>query len=248
MKETNDSPSQEIIVETLHPKMMVMSSSQPISCVLFQVVLYPSLDDNDEHKVRYIASMTYDTSYPIIEDVLDDALYCDEDIDQMEEVLIEKYMEQTNKNQGELQSIEDVNNETSMAQLQPPCMEDCDHECKEVEFPLIKEYDYPSRWIIKDNDHLKNEDVESVLIDVVFEESQVIFGLYSKEHHIRNINPFDCIVTHNINYEVDKVDSLKYVIIKEFLELVGDEYGFLCKIDDDQITLEGDMIDDIIKE
>jgi hypothetical protein len=43
---------QQIIVETLHHKMMVMLGIQPLSPMLCQVVPYLHLEQNDEHKER----------------------------------------------------------------------------------------------------------------------------------------------------------------------------------------------------
>lgn len=57
-----------------------------MTLVLRQVVAYPPLEDNDEHRVREIFSTIDDTSCPLIEYVLDDASSCDEDIDQMEAI------------------------------------------------------------------------------------------------------------------------------------------------------------------
>ena len=48
----DDTPSQEIIVETLHHETMVMLSSQPMIPMLCQVVPYQILEENDEHKER----------------------------------------------------------------------------------------------------------------------------------------------------------------------------------------------------
>ena len=56
-----------------------------------------------------------------------------------------------------------------MKQVRLPFMEACDHEDNEVEFLLLKEYDYPFLCVIKDIDHLENEDIEDMLIDELFE-------------------------------------------------------------------------------
>ena len=41
-----------------------MPSSQPMTLVLCQVVVYPPLEENDEHRVRDISSTTNDTHCP----------------------------------------------------------------------------------------------------------------------------------------------------------------------------------------
>ena len=66
-----------------------MSSSQPMNDMLCQVIYYPPLEENDEHTMRKKFSTTNDTSYPHIEDVMDDVPSHDEDIDQMVDVLID---------------------------------------------------------------------------------------------------------------------------------------------------------------
>ena len=60
---------------------MVMSSFQPMTPVLCQVVPYSPLETNDEYKERNFSSTIEDTLHPIIEDVLDDVASSDEDID-----------------------------------------------------------------------------------------------------------------------------------------------------------------------
>jgi hypothetical protein len=80
MEEANDIPAQEIIVETLILEMRLMSDSQPVTFVLFQLLSYPPLDEDDEHKVREVSSLTHDKSYPTIEDIINDASSCDEEI------------------------------------------------------------------------------------------------------------------------------------------------------------------------
>ena len=55
-----------------------------------------------------------------------------------------------------------------MEQVQPTCMEYCEHEEKEVEFSLLKETDYLSLYVIEETDHLESEDVEYVLTNVLF--------------------------------------------------------------------------------
>ena len=140
---------------------------------LCQVVAYPPLLEDDELKVRETSSPTDDTSFPLIKYVLDDVSSSEEDIDWMEEIIIDQFMEQTNEEQGKVKSFQDVNNESLMEQVQPPFMGDCDHEDKEFEFPLFEQDDYPSLCIIKDPNHLENEDIEDVLTDILLEESQV---------------------------------------------------------------------------
>lgn len=76
----NDTP-QEIIIESLHHETMVMSVYQPMTPVLCQLLPYPSLKENDEHKERAIYSTTKGVSHSLIEDVVDDASSCEEDID-----------------------------------------------------------------------------------------------------------------------------------------------------------------------
>ena len=50
---------------------MVMSGSQPMTLVLCQLVPYPPLEKNDEHKVRNILSTMEDIPYLFIEDLMD---------------------------------------------------------------------------------------------------------------------------------------------------------------------------------
>ena len=56
-----------------------------------------------------------------------------------------------------------------MEQVKPPYIEDCEHKDHEVEFPLCEEDDFTSLCIIKDSDHLENEDVEDKLIGMFFQ-------------------------------------------------------------------------------
>ena len=110
----NGAPSQEVIVETLHHEMMVMSSYQPMTSMLCQVVPYPSLEDNDKHKVREISLTTEDTRYPIIEYVMDDVSLSDENNNKVVEVLTEWYTEKISKDLGTMQSVEIINEDSFM--------------------------------------------------------------------------------------------------------------------------------------
>ena len=44
-------------------------------------------------------------------------------------------------------------------QVQPPCMEDCEHEDEDGEFSLGEEDDYPSSCVEEYTDHLRDEDI-----------------------------------------------------------------------------------------
>ena len=79
---------QEIIVDTLHHEMMVMSGSQPMTHVLCLVVSYPPIEGNDKFKLRDMSS-TIDVLHQLIEYITHDVSYSDEDIDEMEEFLID---------------------------------------------------------------------------------------------------------------------------------------------------------------
>lgn len=97
----NDTPSQEIIVEKLPRETMVMFGSQQMIHVLCQVLPYPPLKDNDEHKERVTSSTIEDIPHLLIEDVS----FSDEDIDQMVEILTYRYMETINRDLGKVQSV-----------------------------------------------------------------------------------------------------------------------------------------------
>lgn len=86
-------PSHKIIVETLHPEMMVMSGSQPMTFVLCQVVSFPPLKENAWYRLREISSTTNETHCPQIQYILDDVSLCGENSDQMEGVPVDQYME-----------------------------------------------------------------------------------------------------------------------------------------------------------
>ena len=75
-----------------------MLGSQSMTHVLCQAVSYPPLDEVDEYKKREDSSPTKEVHN--IEDIMDDVSSCDKDIDQMEGVPIDQYMEQTNKDHG----------------------------------------------------------------------------------------------------------------------------------------------------
>lgn len=85
-----------------------------------------------------ISSTTNDTHYSLIEDVSDDVSSWDEIIDQMEGVLINKYMEQENEDHGKMKSTEVIIEDPLMEQVQYSCMEYYELENNEVEFPLCK--------------------------------------------------------------------------------------------------------------
>lgn len=72
----NDPPSKEVIVETLDHKMMVILGSQPMNPNLV-------LEEHDEHTEREIPSKTKDVSHSLIEEVMDDVSYFDEDDNKM---------------------------------------------------------------------------------------------------------------------------------------------------------------------
>lgn len=82
-----------------------------------------------------ISSTIHDTCCLHIEDVLDDVSSYDEDIDQMEKVLSDQYMEQTNQDQGKMKSLEDIKQDPLLEHVQHPCTKVCDLEDNEVEFP-----------------------------------------------------------------------------------------------------------------
>ena len=111
---------------------MAMSSSKPMTLTVCQVVAYPPLDEDHEYNSREIYLLANDISYPPTKEIMDDVASCDEDIDQMEVVFIHWYMESRNKDQEKLQSIEYVIGDSLMEQAQPPHMEDCDDDDKEV--------------------------------------------------------------------------------------------------------------------
>lgn len=77
----NDTPSQEIIIETLHNEKMAMLGSQPMTLLLWQVVSYPHMKEYDEVTMRCVSSTIDGTCCLHNEDVLDDASSYDEDID-----------------------------------------------------------------------------------------------------------------------------------------------------------------------
>jgi hypothetical protein len=85
-----------------------------MTLVLCQVFSYLPLEENDELKMREVYATTNDTCYPHIQDVLDDASHCDEDIDHMEEVLSDWHMEKTKEDQGKIQNLEDAVKEDSL--------------------------------------------------------------------------------------------------------------------------------------
>ena len=64
LEQANDTPSQEIIFETLHPKKMVMSGPKPMTLLLSQIVAYPPLGKYHEHKLREIYLTIDDISCP----------------------------------------------------------------------------------------------------------------------------------------------------------------------------------------
>lgn len=105
----NDTPSQEIILEILHHDIMVMSGSQPIPPMLFQVEPYPPLEENDEHNEREISSTTEDVPDLIIEDAMDDASIHYEDNNQMIQYLKYLYMEPIDDDTGKMKNVENIN-------------------------------------------------------------------------------------------------------------------------------------------
>ena len=51
----------------------------------------------------------------------------------------------------------------------------------------------------------------------------------------------DFLVTHNVNYESDRIEY-------EFFELISDEGPFFSSSGDTQLILDGDVINDVLKE
>lgn len=85
-----------------------MSSFELMTPILCHVIACPPLQESNEKRVGKISSTSNETSYPIIEDILDGVSSCDQDIDQMVEVLSDQYMEQIKKYQGIIQTLEVV--------------------------------------------------------------------------------------------------------------------------------------------
>lgn len=61
--------------------------------VLCQLVPYSPLDEDHQYSLREISLHDDDMSYPPAIDIMDDASVCDDYIDQMEETLIDQYVE-----------------------------------------------------------------------------------------------------------------------------------------------------------
>ena len=106
MEEANDSIAKGIIVETLHPKMVIMLGSQLMTTILSKVVAYTPLEEEYEHKEKYICVRVNDMKFPTIEDFTDDSSPSDEDIDKMEGVFADRFLELITKDQGKLLDIE----------------------------------------------------------------------------------------------------------------------------------------------
>ena len=83
MEEAYVSTDQEIIVETLHPQMMVMSCSQSMALILFQVTSYLLLGEEHEHRLEEVSTPNGYIKSPTIECMIHNTSSCAEDIDQM---------------------------------------------------------------------------------------------------------------------------------------------------------------------
>ena len=81
---------------------MVMSSSQPMTLVLCQIVPYPHLDENHDYNFREISLLVYNIFCPPTKHIMDDASSFDEYIDQIEAVLTNQYMELRYKDRDKL--------------------------------------------------------------------------------------------------------------------------------------------------
>ena len=101
-----------------------MLGSQTMTLALYQVVPYPSLEENDEHIETIFFSTTKGVPFPPFED--DDVSSFDEDDDQMEEIPTNWYMEQTDEFLDKMNGLKNINRD--------PLMED-----NLVEFPLDEE-------------------------------------------------------------------------------------------------------------
>ena len=110
-------------------------------------------------------------------------------------------MVQIKKDQGIIQSLEDVKEDPLIEQVQPPCREYYELEDKEVEFPLCEEYDNPSLCVIEENDHLENEYVQHELIGEFSKVSKMNFDHPLEDVLIEKLNSFDLINYQSVNYD-----------------------------------------------
>ena len=72
----------------------------------------------------------------------------------METLYDDQYMEKNNEDQGNMQNLEDVKEDTLMEQVQQPFTIDCEVEDQEVDFLLCEEEYYPSFFVIEDTNNL----------------------------------------------------------------------------------------------
>ena len=114
--------------------------------------------------------------------------------------------------------MEDIKEDALMEQVQPPCMEYCELEDKEVYFPLCEEDDYPSLCIIRNIDDLKNDEGKDELITMLCDESWVVGDHLSKHDIIENYISSHHLITRNRNVGSDQDGGFGYVVIEDFLE------------------------------
>ena len=82
-------------------------------------------------------------------------------------------MEKTNDDEGKMQCLEDIKEDPLVEYVQHPCTKDCELEDNEVDFPLCEQDDYASLCVIRDTNHLKDEDIHDDLMTILCQETQV---------------------------------------------------------------------------
>jgi hypothetical protein len=83
--------------------------------------------------------------------------------------------------------------------VQPPCLEYCELEYREIEFSLCKKDDYPPLCIIKGIDNLENEYIDYDLTGELLVESQVTSNHLLEDEHIEKLDFSDLIVNKNVD-------------------------------------------------
>lgn len=116
-----------------------------------------------------------------------------------------------------------------------------------MKFTLCNDDKYPSLCIIKDTNHLENENVEDLFIETLFEEPPITSDHYTEQGHMENLNYSSIIVAQNVISNNYQVDCYENTIINNSLDVIEEDV-FSSNGDNGQLTCEGDVTDNTRKE
>ena len=86
------------------------------------------------------------------------------------------------------------------------------------------------------------------LTNIPPQQTQKYLDHFAEDELLKVLIISDILVSHNANVKSDQVEGIKDVVINEFLEMIGDEGYFFSGSVNTQMTLNGNVIDDIFQE